>query len=95
MKLLLEYDYPGNVRELENAIEHAVVVSSTSLIGPDDLPEEIRIGSKVKKKFRENEELEKIKEALERAGGNKSLAAKLLGIHRTTLWRKLKEYGLA
>ncbi|RUM28137.1 MAG: sigma-54-dependent Fis family transcriptional regulator, partial [Aquifex sp.] len=95
MKLLLEYDYPGNVRELENAVEHAVVVSKGSVIREEDLPEEIRMGRKFKKSPEGNKEIEKIKEALERAGGNKSLAAKILGIHRTTLWRKLKEYGLA
>jgi len=43
---------------------------------------------------REEEEKERIKRVLEQVGGNKSLAAKVLGIHRTTLWRKMREYGL-
>ncbi len=93
MKLLLSYDYPGNVRELENIIERAVVISSGKQIELHDLPEELfRDRAKSPQK---NEELERIKEALKIAKGNKSLAAKLLGMHRTTLWRKLKEYGLS
>jgi transcriptional regulator with PAS, ATPase and Fis domain len=43
---------------------------------------------------KEEEEKERIKRVLEQVGGNKSLAAKVLGIHRTTLWRKMREYGL-
>ena len=93
MKLLLSYDYPGNVRELENIIERAVVISSGKFIEAQDLPEEL-FEKRVKSPER-NEELERIKEALRVAKGNKSLAAKLLGMHRTTLWRKLKEYGLS
>lgn len=94
MKLLLSYDYPGNVRELENIIERAVVITSGNYIEIGDLPEEIfeRNSATVKEK---NEEVERIREALRIAKGNKSLAAKILGMHRTTLWRKLKEYGLS
>ncbi len=91
MKVLLSYDYPGNVRELENIIERAVVISSGKYITVDDLPEELF----ERKRFEEeNEEIRRIKEALKIAKGNKSLAAKILGIHRTTLWRKLKFYGI-
>ncbi|RUM32037.1 MAG: sigma-54-dependent Fis family transcriptional regulator [Aquifex sp.] len=93
MKILLSYDYPGNVRELENIIERAIVISSGNYILPQDLPEELQTPSDNIKD--ENDEIAKIKEALELANGNKTLAAKILGIHRTTLWRKLKEYGLS
>ena len=93
MKLLLEYNYPGNIRELENVVESAVIVSKGSLIREEDLPEEI-LTCPVMSSQKGSEEVERIKEALRRSGGNKSLAAKLLGIHRTTLWRKLKEFGI-
>jgi len=92
MKLLLSYDYPGNIRELENIVERAVVVCRGELITREDLPEELMNPQSCKG---EGDEIERIKEALRIAGGNKSLAAKILGIHRTTLWRKLKEYGLS
>ncbi len=93
MKLLLEYDYPGNVRELENIVESAVIVARGSIVREEDLPEEVRFKRSLKKREHLSEK-ERIKEALIRAGGNKTLAAKLLGMHRTTLWRKLKELGI-
>ncbi|MDQ7082212.1 MAG: helix-turn-helix domain-containing protein [Aquificota bacterium] len=93
MKLLLEYSYPGNVRELENIIESAVVVCRGSVIREEDLPEEIGSTS-YSPVPRSSDEADRIREALKQAGGNKSLAAKLLGIHRTTLWRKMRELGI-
>lgn len=93
MKLLLEYDYPGNVRELENIVESAVIIAKGAIVKEEDLPEELKLKRHHKRKKQENEK-EKIKEALLKAGGNKTLAAKLLGMHRTTLWRKLKELGI-
>ncbi len=94
MKLLLEYDYPGNIRELENIIESAVVVSRGTMISEEDLPEELKFRRFVRSTSRKDSEAERIRKALEEAGGNKSLAAKILGMHRTTLWRKLKELGM-
>ncbi len=85
MKLLLSYNFPGNVRELENLIEHAVITCKGSLIKPED----IQLDPEPKQD--KEEERERIKKVLEQVGGNKSLAAKVLGMHRTTLWRKLKE----
>ncbi len=93
MKILLNYSYPGNVRELENIIESAVVVCRGSLIKGEDLPEEMKSGS-LSPAQRNSDEADRIIEALRQAGGNKSLAAKLLGVHRTTLWRKMKELGI-
>jgi len=96
MKLLLDYHYPGNIRELENAIEHAVVVCRGTIIKEEDLPDEIRFWAFTPKKSSEDrsDEVERIRKVLEETGGNKTLAAKILGMHRTTLWRKIKEYGL-
>ncbi len=90
MKILLSHSFPGNVRELENIIEHAVITCRGALIKPEDLQIEVESLS-----VNVVDEREKIKKALEEAGGNKSLAARMLGIHRTTLWRKLKELGMS
>ncbi len=102
MELLGSYDWPGNVRELENAIERAVVVAERRILSVEDLPEaiqhsdmnlrekniEIEIGSSM-------DEIEKrvITETLQFSGGVKKKAAKILGIGRRTLYRKLSRYG--
>lgn len=89
MKLLLSYNFPGNVRELENLIERAVITCRGSVINPEDIHIEMDSMPFVKE-----EEIERIRQVLEQTGGNRSLAAKILGMHRTTLWRKMKELGL-
>jgi transcriptional regulator of acetoin/glycerol metabolism len=89
MRTLLSYNFPGNVRELENIIEHAVITCRGTLIKQEDLQIEVENNS-----VEMVEERERIRKVLEETGGNKSLAAKILGMHRTTLWRKLKEYGI-
>ncbi|RMH79766.1 MAG: PAS domain-containing protein [Acidobacteria bacterium] len=87
MRLLLGYSFPGNVRELENVIERAVITCKGSLVQVEDIQIEFdTLPMSI-------EERDRIRRALEQAGGNKSLAAKILGMHRTTLWRKLKELG--
>jgi len=101
MERLLEHQWPGNVRELENTIERAVVLSRDDLLGADDLipagtsgggaeevPDPYRGGVTLKEA-----EGELIRLALERAGGNKSRAARELGISRQTLINRLKEKG--
>lgn len=102
-KALLAYHWPGNVRELENAIERALVVSDSVMIELDDLPEEIK-GNPIKDRTMEikietegtlkETEKEIIIRILKEANGNKRLAAKKLGIHYSTLYRKLKQFGL-
>ncbi len=98
-QVLLRYDYPGNVRELENLIERAVVLTRNDVIGPGDLP--LTLEEAEEKSDKENltaavEGLERkmIKEALTRAGGIQTRAADLLGITERALRYKLKKYGL-
>jgi DNA-binding NtrC family response regulator len=101
--LLLKYDYPGNVRELENIIERAVVISRNSVISIDDLPfDEDRIhpedaGKKGEGLLRGSiEEMERklILDAMEKSGDHQTKAAEILGISERMLRYKLKKYGL-
>ncbi|MGB9840301.1 sigma-54 interaction domain-containing protein, partial [Thermovenabulum sp.] len=95
---LLSLDYPGNVRELEGIIERACAVCERKYIGIEDLIfKYFEINqNKIKSQELSIEEQEKnlISKALTESKGNISLAAKLLGIHRTTLWRKMKKYNI-
>ncbi|TRZ91680.1 sigma-54-dependent Fis family transcriptional regulator [bacterium] len=101
--VLLKYDYPGNVRELENIIERAVVIAREAVISVEDLPfresmEENTSGRKAAEGLLRGsiEELERnlIVEAMEKAGDHQSRAAELLGISERMLRYKLKKYGL-
>ena len=101
MDIIMNYDLPGNVRELENIIERGVALSNASSIElshlPDDLRElEIKTFRKKDNTIPTLEEQEKsyIKWVLKEAKDNKTLAAQLLNIDRVSLWRKLKKYEL-
>jgi two-component system response regulator HydG len=96
---MLAYDWPGNVRELENCLERAVTLGSGPMIRAADLPSNVRTPSTAASLgFPESviplEEMERqaILRALSGAGGDKLLAARLLGIGKTTLYRKLHKY---
>jgi DNA-binding NtrC family response regulator len=98
---LLRYPWPGNVRELENAIERTAILTRTDDIQAGDLPAHVTgavpLGpAPVLEREQTLAEAERahIIQMLERCGGNHSRTADALGIGRTTLWRKLKEYGL-
>lgn len=98
MARLIAYDWPGNVRELENAIERAVALGSGPILHVGDLPSNLHYGAGDRLPQTDEllplEELERraILRALHEAGGDKLAAARLLGIGKTTLYRKLKQY---
>ncbi|MCD6232337.1 PEP-CTERM-box response regulator transcription factor [Candidatus Aerophobetes bacterium] len=98
MDSLMRYDWPGNVRELENIIEGAVVLGRSNLILREDLfltsSQEVSSDEEASLPLMEQEK-RLIKRILNKTGGNQTKAAKLLGIHRNTLRRKIKKYNLA
>jgi DNA-binding NtrC family response regulator len=98
MARLMAYDWPGNVRELENAIERALALGSGPVLQLADLPSNLHSSSSDRLPASDEllplEELERraIFRALRETGGDKLAAARLLGIGKTTLYRKLKQY---
>jgi two-component system response regulator HydG len=98
---LLRYPWPGNVRELENAMERTAILAPNDLIGPDELPPHIASGTPLgpapvlpREQTLAEVERSHILQTLERCGWNHSHTAEALGIGRTSLWRKLKEYQI-
>jgi DNA-binding NtrC family response regulator len=102
MKILTGYQWPGNVRELENVMERAVILTGKNTILPEDFPLTVRESHKrtqeaeVETEETTLEEIEKrhILKTLEKASWNQKQASEILGISTTTLWRKLKLYGI-
>jgi len=101
--ILSGYDWPGNIRELINAIEYAFVICPGNEITPEHLPTTITggsaplIGNAARRGAgygKEGAGKERLLVALKQAGGNKSEAARKLGISRVTLWKWLKKYGI-
>jgi DNA-binding NtrC family response regulator len=95
---LLRYEWPGNVREVQNAVEHAVALSAGTRVDAEDLPEELRAAMPRPRpagrtRALDDVEREYILAAVESAGGNRTRAAADLGIGLATLKRKLKRYG--
>ena len=95
LDILKSYDWPGNVRELENVIERAVVIGKKRKLGPSDLPfADGRVFLKPVAGSLADMEKAHIAQMLESRGWNISQTASLLGINRTTLYKKIKKYGL-
>jgi len=98
MGALAAHHYPGNVRELQNAVEHAFVLCPGGIVGVEHLPEPLRRaavpqGSGLAATLARFE-AELIREALRESGWNRAAAARRLGVHRTTLFKKLRALGL-
>ena len=109
MEIFMDYNWPGNIRELENSIAHAIVVTQGSVILPEHLPKGIKRNKSEMVESNDVEEkgdvvplieaiarLEKemIVKALKKTGGNKTKAAKLLGISRKSLFNKIRDYNI-
>jgi two-component system, NtrC family, response regulator HydG len=105
MEILMGYNWPGNIRELENVIERAIILSKARVIGVDDLPESLRNQRKDTGQGREGDscklkdalkspERDLIVKALDAVDWNRNEAASALGINRTTLYKKMRQYGL-
>ena len=110
MNVMLSYDWPGNIRQLRNAVRTMVVMCDGDVIDVQDLPPDIYISRKLnaavpiallnaapQQQGASLDDLEKqaVVKALAETGGNREKAAKILGIGERTLYRKIKEYGLA
>jgi DNA-binding NtrC family response regulator len=108
MRLLENYDWPGNARQLFNALEYAVVQSDGNMLLPEHLPpelvsaipvlqptpgESVRMTRYYAAPASPEDEKQMIRKALHESGGNKAEAARRLGISRTTLWKRLAKYS--
>jgi len=96
----LRYQWPGNVRELKNALQYAFVTAESGLIRPEHLPDPIEDMSgschgEITGERGQPEEKQQLIDALQRSGGNKSEAARILKIARTTVWNRIRKYGVS
>jgi len=105
MRFLMNYSWPGNIRELRNAVEHAFVTVSGDSIRLSDFPRGLQSpipasgvpatsAAPTPRRDEEDPERRRLEEALKKAGGHRGKAAKLLGCSRVTLWKRLRRYGM-
>jgi two-component system response regulator HydG len=105
MKALMAYQWPGNVRQLRNVIESAVVLAKGGIIALSDLPEEFHLNIKAPEEIQpetvlkeritlKDIELHAIREAMQKCNGNKSKAARILGISRKAFYKRLNDASI-
>lgn len=101
MRMMMNYPWPGNVRELANAVEHGLVCSDEGTVLPESLPQDVRNYTEggirrpaLRRDADDDEQRRVILEALDQAKGSRAVAATLLGIDRTTLWRRMQKLEL-
>lgn len=101
--MLMNYPWPGNVRELENAIEHGIICAEDKQVVQDSLPQDVfnycqQNKQQVEEKDSGESEMlglrNSILDALKRSNGSKAMAARILGVDRSTLWRRMQRLGL-
>ena len=97
LKILTEYPWPGNLRELKSVIYKATIFTESDIITPDDLPSHLAVNKAVRRRgLRTLKDIEKehIVNVLEETGGNQSRASEILGINRKTLYKKIHKYKI-
>jgi transcriptional regulator with PAS, ATPase and Fis domain len=103
MNIMTRYSWPGNIRELENTIRHALVLCLDGMIKPEDLPieilQELEINhtsctTMVFSDYSQEQERQALINALQQTKGNRTEAAKILGVSRVTVWKRMKQYNL-
>ncbi len=94
-RIFMDYKWPGNIRELENVLEHSFVVCKNTVITVEDLPDEFREIESAPSVDERSSEYNTILQALEKTHWNKTDAANLLGISRRTIYNKIKEYNIS
>jgi len=97
-EILAQYEFPGNIRELENIIARAVALADGTEIQVHDLPPFLtgfQSSYDIRPQSLEEMERAHIAKVLQTVGGHRDKAASILGITRSTLWRKIKKFGLA
>ncbi len=97
MDLFMRHSWPGNVRELKSALEYAFVIADEGHVEPRHLPASILGKDMIRQQIvpdTEGEEKKALLEALDKAGGNQTKAAEILGVCRTTVWNRMRKYGI-
>ena len=96
--MFMNYQWPGNVRELKHALEHAFVMCRENRIEAEHVPQELKESAVSQATLQEAslpDEAETIRQALQKTGWNKAKAARLLGLDRRTIYRKIEKYHLS